>query len=198
MAEFDGTIRFQKIDSAQGHPLLRDFTCGDATHGDAVDELVRRQYAGEAVYRPTILAMADSSYEPVRTIGLCAWRPRTLPEFRSMWRRHSDLYIHVLGIGQDYRECWLPGDISLELTDGTSFELPSGRSLGHALLGGALQHIARDQSPKLWRRSPMPAVWGFVHPENEKAHSLSESYGFRLRKTTKGFVVRFRPRHLPA
>jgi hypothetical protein len=194
MPPFSGTIRFQNIASAAGNPLLSDFTCGDDRHGYAVDELVHRQYTGEALQQPTILAMTDSSYDPVRTIGLCAWRHRALPDLRR--RRNSDVYFHLLGLSHDYRGYWLPRDISLALPNETSIEFPSNVSLGYALMGAALQHISDDQTSKLWRRNPMPAAWGFVHPENENAHNMLASYGFNLYVATAG-LVRFRPRQLP-
>ncbi len=196
MPQFGGTIRFQKIDVAKENPLLQGFSCGDGRHDEVVNELVQLQYTGQAKQRPIILAMRDTSYRPVRAIGLCAWRPRTLPEFRSAWRRNSDLYIHLLGLSCHYRKHWLSSEVPLELADGKSLVFPGGTSLGHALLVGSLRHIALDETPTLWRRNPMPATWGFVDPQNNKAHNLLDDHGFDLRETKNG-LVRFRPRHIP-
>lgn len=163
MPAIKGTLTYEKITTPCRHPLLCNFSCGNDQYGKGITGNVARLYRGKEVV--TITAMIHAG----KVAGLCAWHPRPLPP--STTALYRDIYIHTVGLSEEYRACWLE--------DGTR--------LSGALLTETLRQIRADEST-------MPGVWALVAHFNKKGKALFANHGFATRAPIPKFdLIFFRP-----
>jgi hypothetical protein len=115
----------------------------------------------------TVVAMRHEGH----TAGVCAWYPRPLPSADMVLP--NDIYIHTIGLTQDYR----------------GGKLGDGTWLSNTLMMGALRQI-RAEAPN----DQMPAAWVYIAPFNKKSHRLFRQHGYATRTPiAKHDIIRFRP-----
>jgi hypothetical protein len=159
MPEFTGRYRFRRVEKPKGDAALKGFTSGPDDFG--VDALVRNQYLpGVKCERyPAIWIMEDVSQPKVPvTMGVSAWLCRGSP-IAKVAKPLDEVYVHMIGMSESYRKCWLPQ--------------PDAGRLGRVLLSESLLQIKKDWSP-----SPVPAVWASVSIQNGKSTRMFGAYLF--------------------
>lgn len=160
-----GRPTFRTVAQPERNQLIKGFSTGTSTkHENDVNGLVAQYFWGT---RKTPLVLMETA--PGTVAGVCGFSPEALsfsiavhlpqPEHVEVpvVKVPNASYIAVIGLSADFR----------------GYKLEDGTRLGVYLLGGALSQIRI-----LGGEGRTPAVWAYVHPDNEKSHEMFSAHGF--------------------
>jgi hypothetical protein len=161
-----GNVDFDVLSNPRGSVLLRGFDVGDGRYDKQVTKMVRELGSTNAHG-----AKAGVLTHNGNAAAICAWYPR--PLVASNLASPDDVYIHLVGVSRDHREC--------RLEDGTW--------LSRALMLRTLEQVQAESPGGVIRAS-----WTLVAPFNRKSHRLFRYNGYSTRAPVQGHdLIRLRP-----
>jgi hypothetical protein len=172
----DGPPRFDIITEAKGDERLKGFCCGTREKWERdINELVEKQYTGDAVFHPTMVAMMSTSGD---VLGVSGFRERGLDfPARGSAPETMPAYVHLIGLSKGFRGWRLQDEKT---------------RLGRSLLGGTLTKVAAA-----WTGNKMPCVWALIHPDNRDSQRIFKTSGFDWVGARAGDHPWYRPYGLP-
>jgi ribosomal protein S18 acetylase RimI-like enzyme len=164
-------FRYRTVDRPRGDRALRAFSAGSQRRYDVeVNAIIEELVGGEASSDVRVIAVEDDQ----AVAGVVGYAPRQLlPGDESP----DAVYIAFLAVDAHYR----------------GRRLPTGETLGNALLAEALERIAEEAGGNT------PPVWALVERDNEASRRLLRRHGFASVSTgpSDDWEIEYRPAGLP-